>query len=115
MKKILLVFLGLFFITLNFTSTASATEGIVVKSKFGVKKISKIGAENVSYSLINPDRIEYVGSKRVEYNLSGDIIKIGSERVLTSLSGLMIKVGDKDVIYSGKMIHSIGKDTVFYK
>lgn len=86
-----------------------------IKNDSTEHRIYQIGTENVSYSLMNPNQIEYIGSKRVEYNLSGNIVKIGDELVTTSMDGKLLTVGDKTVTYSGNKIASIGNDTVYYK
>ena len=78
-------------------------------------KIDKIGQEFVYYDTIHPEKIAWVGSKRVEYNLKGQIHKIGKENVMYSVDNRIICVGIKRVIYNGARIIKIGNDEVFYK
>lgn len=79
------------------------------------RKIDKIGQEFVYYNTIHPEKIAWVGSKKVEYNLKGQIHKIGNERVTYSVDNRILRIGNKRVIYNGARIIKIGNDEVFYK
>ena len=79
-------------------------------------KIYKIGSDYVYYSSLNPNKIERIGNKRVEYRmLNNQILKIGDEFVTYSMGGKMLKVGEKEVIYKDNLLYKIGNDEVFYK
>ena len=80
------------------------------------KKIYRIGSDDVYYQSLHSNKIERIGSKRVEYRMLNDqILKIGNEYVTYSIGGKMLKVGEKEVIYKDNLLYKIGNDEVFYK
>lgn len=79
-------------------------------------KIYKIDSDYVYYSSLNPNKIERIGNKRVEYKMINDeILKIGEDFVTYSVNGNLLKIGDKEVFYNGNKITRIGNDEVYYK
>lgn len=79
-------------------------------------KIYKIGSDYVYYSSLNPNKIERIGNKRVEYKMINDeILKIGEDFVTYSVNGNLLKIGDKEVFYNGNKITRIGNDEVYYR
>ncbi|MBQ4115229.1 hypothetical protein IJD34_07475 [bacterium] len=79
-------------------------------------KIYRIGSNYVYYNSLNPDKIERIGNKSVEYKMTNDeILKIGNDYVIYSANGKILRVGNNEVLYNGDRITRIGNDEVFYK
>ena len=79
-------------------------------------KIYRIGSNYVYYNSLNPDKIERIGNKFVEYKMTNDeILKIGNDYVIYSANGKILRVGNNEVLYNGDKITRIGNDEVFYK